>query len=278
MVCVCSHLCAHVCRSHVCGGERLTSNVFLDHPQPPILRQGLWLDSAIRSSQLALGFPCLPLLSVRIKGEASCLPRIDVDVVDLISWVSLLCDKVSSTELCPQSLSFCSWWALTCHPCQYQFWRKRFGQTWPGCTQCCTQDILVCSLQPAQTSGGSWATLFAKCWASEVVLFVFRGLLSSLHLVSSLQSAPGPYREASLLPKPLFICSWQKEHTSALEKVSGRTHAPWWCLVNVRWVDSGHLWGVGPKPPSVLMLKNKKYEINKTAAPKFCKIAEVELK
>lgn len=227
MICVCSHLCAHVCRSHVCGGERLTSNVFLDHPQPPILRQGLWLDSAIRSSQLALGFPCLPLLSVRIKGEASCLPRIDVDVVDLISWVSLLCDKVSSTELCPQSLSFCSWWALTCHPCQYQFWRKRFGQTWPGCIQCCTQDILVCSLhRPAQTSGGSWATLFAKCWASEVVLFVFRGLLSSLHLVSSLQSTPGPYREASLLPKPLFyLLMAERAHKCSGESLRKNTCA-----------------------------------------------------
>lgn len=66
-----------------------------------------------------------------------------------------------------------------------------------------------------------------------------------------------PTEKLLFSPSLSFICSWQKEHTSALEKVSGRTHAPWWCLVNVRWVDSGHLWGEGPKPPSVLMLKNK---------------------
>lgn len=208
MVCVCSHLCAHVCRSPVCGGERLTSNVFLDHSQPPILRQGLWLklwlDSAILSSQLALGFPCLLcwVLGSKVKHPACLALKWMLWIWSLsltLVWQGFFHWAVSpapvflllmSTDLPSLSISILEktlWTEVArlhtmlypCHPC-----------------------LLPSSAGPdfRWELGHS----FALCWATEVVLFVFRGLLSSLHLISSLHSAPGTYRGAAILPKPLF--------------------------------------------------------------------------
>lgn len=258
VVCVCSHLCAHVCRSHVCGGERLTSNVFLDHSQPPILRQGLWLDSAIRSSQLALGFPCLPLLSVRIKGEASCLPRIDVHVVDLISESHSCVTRFLPLSCVPSPCLFAldeHWLAI---PVNINFGGNALDRNGQAAHNAGPRTSLFAPSICWPRLPGGVGPLFLRS-AEPVTLFCLSSEDCYRLSISSLpfRVLQAPTEKLLFSPNLSFICSWQKEQTSGMEKVSGRTHAPWLCLVIVRWVDSGHLWGVGPKPPSVLILKNK---------------------
>lgn len=256
---MCSHLCAHVCRSPVCGGERLTSNVFLDHSQPPILRQGLWLklwlDSAILSSQLALGFPCLLcwVLGSKVKHPACLASKWMLWIWCLsltLVWQGFFHWAVSpaavflllmSTDLPSLSISILEktlWTAFV----------------WPGCTHNAVARSslfapFICWPRLPVRVGPLFCDVLSH-WGCSVcrqrtVIFSPSRLFPSQcsrHLQRSCYSPQASLLSAHGRKSKQVV--WKKTHEE-----EEHIRPPCVCSVNVRWV------GLGPKPPSILKLK-----------------------
>lgn len=220
--CVCVCMC-FVGSYHIYGGQRLTSNGFLDYSQ-----HGLLLEVPASSAALRL-------LSVRIRGsseQCGCCGS-ESRPQSFGTWVF---HRVMS----PASVSF---FTLSEHHLSVPLTITSRDMPWAWLARWHGVDVILAGSFHLlfQTLGGSWASLFFSFVLSSCVQ---RTLIFSPSRLFPSESAP---ETSACLAKPLLSAHGRKQ-TGGMKD----------CLVKVRWVDLWHLWGLGPKPPSILKLRSVK--------------------